>query len=197
MKTRSVLDALIEFSNLENGECPDKLRATFRDGEQEYYVTFCNERLMFECYGWEGMVWCTFVSECFPKDWKFVGWRFAFDSFTDLTDRVLSGASAQDLIDEFKSKMQKFEARLNKITDIIKKHEQKERAMAGSYKCPLCGTWPILRTDGLGKAKYRISCKCEDSYRCRETVEEAVNAWRECVRLVCRILKKEYREESR
>jgi|GEM_PF-5568463 len=126
MKTRSVLDALIEFSNLEKGECPDKLRATFRDGEREYYVTFCNERLMFECYGWEGMLLCAFVSAHFPEHWTFAGWRFAFDSFADLTDRVLLGARAQDLTDAFKLKTEELEARLNKITDIIKKHEQKE-----------------------------------------------------------------------
>lgn len=126
MKTQSVLDTLIEFSGLETGKCKDELKATFRDGDREYYVTFCNERLMFECFGWEGMLLCAFVSECFPKSWKFVGWRLAFDSFEDITEQLLSGARAQDLTDAFKSKSQKFEARLNRITNIIKKHEQKE-----------------------------------------------------------------------
>lgn len=124
VKTQSVLDTLIEFSKLENGECPDKLKATFRDGDREYYVTFCNERLMFECYGWEGMLLCAFVYEHFPKSWEFVGWRFAFDSFADLTDRVLCGARAQDLVDAFKSKTQKLEDRLNKFTNIIGNHEK-------------------------------------------------------------------------
>lgn len=197
MKTRSVLDALIEFSNLEKGECPDKLKATFRDGEREYYVTFCNERLMFECYGWEGMLLCAFVSTHFPEHWTFAGWRFAFDSFADLTDRVLLGARAQDLAAAFKSKTQELESRMSQITDIIKKHEQKERAMAGSYKCPLCEAWILVRTDGIGRTRYRVSCKCEDVSYCGETVEEAVTKWRECGRLVCRIWRKEYREESR
>lgn len=130
VKTRSVLNTLIEFSGLENGECPDKLKATFRDGEREYYVTFCNERLMFECYGWEGMLLCAFVSECFPKSWEFVGWRFAFGSFTSLIIQVLVGERSQDLTDAFRSEIQRLEAQLNKITNIIAKHEQKEE-MAG------------------------------------------------------------------
>lgn len=123
-ETKNVLDTLIEFSDLENGGCPDKLKATFRDGEREYYVTFSNDRLMFECFGWEGMLLCAFVSECFPENWEFVGWRFAFDSFANLTERILSGARAKNLVDEFKSKTHELEARLNKITNIIGKHEK-------------------------------------------------------------------------
>ena len=124
MKTRSVLDTLIEFSNLDDGKCPEKLKATFREGEREYYVTFNNNQLMFECYGWEGMLLCTFVSECFPKSWEFVEWRFAFDLFANLTNQVLLGARAQDLVDAFNCKTQEFETRLNKIVDVIVKHEQ-------------------------------------------------------------------------
>lgn len=122
MKTRRVLDALIEFSGMENRECP---KATFRDSEREYYVTFSNDRLMFECYGWDGMLLCAFVSECFPKNWEFIEWRYVFDSFATLTVRVLSGAQAQDLIDKFKSQTHELESRLREITNIIKKHEQK------------------------------------------------------------------------
>lgn len=123
MKTKNILDTLIEFSDLENGECPDKLEAAFRGGEREYYVTFNNERLMFECFGWEGMLLCAFVSECFPENWKFIGWRFAFGSFTSLIIRVLVGERSQDLTDAFRSEIQELEARLNKITTIIGKHE--------------------------------------------------------------------------
>ena len=126
MKTRSVLDALIEFAELENEKSQKVPEAYFRDNKREYFVTFCLERLMFECVGWDGMLWCAFTSECFPEDWEFIGWRYAFESFTTLTVRVLSGAQAQDLIDEFKSKTQELESQLREITNIIKKHEQKE-----------------------------------------------------------------------
>ena len=124
VKTRSVLDTLIEFSNLENRKCGEELKATFRDGKREYYVTFSNDQLMFECYGWEGLLLCTFVSECFPESWEFIGWRFSFGYFGDLADQVLCGARAQDLVDAFKSKTQKLEDQLNKFTDIIGKHEK-------------------------------------------------------------------------
>lgn len=126
MNTKSVLDALIEFSGLDKEKCPDELKATFQDGNREYYVTFSNDRLMFECYGWEGLLLCTFVYECFPKSWEFIGWRFAFDSFAELTERVLIGTLAQDLIDEFNFKTHELESRMREITNIIKKHEQKD-----------------------------------------------------------------------
>lgn len=126
MKTRSVLNTLIEYSGMENRKCREELKALFRDGEREYYVNFSNDRLMFECYGWDGLLLCAFVSKHFPESWEFVEWRFAFDSFAELTDRILSGASSQDLIAAFKSKTRELESRLGKITDIIEKHEQKE-----------------------------------------------------------------------
>lgn len=126
MKTRSVLDALIEFAELENEKSKKVPEAYFRYNDREYFVTFCCKKLMFECYGWEGMLLCAFVFGHFPENWEFVGWRYAFDSFSTLTVRVLSGAQAQDLIDEFKSQTQELESQLREITNIIKKHEQKE-----------------------------------------------------------------------
>lgn len=126
MKTRSVLDALIEFAELEKEKCQNVPKAYFRDGEREYFVTFCRDRQMFECFGWDKLLRCTFVYGYFPEHWEFVSWRFAFNPLSHLRVRILSGPRAQDLSDAFESQTQELESQLREITNIIKKHEQKE-----------------------------------------------------------------------
>ena len=125
------------------------------------------------------------------------------DRYVDLLELFQRGyMEIENIQDEIREQLY----RIRNFIFVNAEHEEeewKERAMVRSYKCPLCGAWPLLRTDGIGRTKYRVSCKCEYSFLCEDsllcggTVEEAVIKWRARGRLVCKILKKEYREESR
>lgn len=50
--------------------------------------------------------------------------------------------------------------------------------------CPFCGSWPLLKTNGVGEYKYIISCQCEDSRFGGRSAEEAVENWMLAIRIV-------------
>lgn len=63
-------------------------------------------------------------------------------------------------------------------------------------KCPFCGSWPLLKTNGVGEYKYIISCQCEGSRFGGRSVEEAIENWMLATKIVKIYVKKERRNET-
>ena len=61
--------------------------------------------------------------------------------------------------------------------------------------CPFCGSWPLLKTNGVGEYKYIVSCQCEDSRVGGRSIEGAVETWMMAIRIVKIYVMKQKREK--